>query len=307
MSLSFALVDAFTDHPFAGNTAGVIPVADGLTAAQMQRIARELGQTETCFVSGADQAEADLRLRWFTPKVEVDLCGHATVAAFVVLAAEGRIDWRNGSARIRCATRTGGIEVALERSAGGSPRVMLSVGVAALEPTRLERAAVAAAIGLPESALDPTLPLTLEPAGARVIVPVARLSDLLGLKPDGAAMVAFGEGTGLRRFTLVCRETERPEHFVHLRHFAPANGIPEDPVTGTAHAVAAVYLDAHGLLPPGERVTLVGEQGQAVERRGVVAVDVRRKGGRIAEVWIGGSGVIAARGAIELPAAAWVE
>jgi trans-2,3-dihydro-3-hydroxyanthranilate isomerase len=304
MNLPFALVDAFTDRPFAGNAAGVVPAADGLTAAQMQRIARELGQTETCFVGAAAEAGADLRLRWFTPKVEVDLCGHATVGAFVLLAADGRIDWRGESARIRCATRSGVIEVELARTPSGAPRVMLSVGVAAVEPAPLARATVAAAIGLPESALDAALPLMVEPAGARVIVPVARLNDLLALTPNGPGMVACGEATGLRRFTLVCRETERSERFAHLRHFAPANGIPEDPVTGTAHAVAAVYLDQQGLLPPGDRAILTGEQGRAVDRRGVVTVDVRRRDGRIVDVWIGGSGVVVARGVVEASGAA---
>jgi PhzF family phenazine biosynthesis protein len=267
----------------------------------MQAIARELGQTETCFVSAADEPGADLRLRWFTPEVEVDLCGHATVAAFVLLASDGRVDGHDGSARVRCATRSGPIDVEIERTPSGASRVMLSVGVAPLEPTALDRAAVAAAIGLPQSALDPALPLIVEPAGARVVVPVARLADLLSLTPNGAGMVAFGDRTGLRRFTLLCRETAVPGHFVHLRHFAPANGIPEDPVTGTAHAVVAAYFDQFGLLPPGERVILTGEQGHAVGRRGVVTVEVRRESCRVVDVRIGGSGVVVARGVVEPP------
>src|SRR5688500_9041576 len=127
--IPFALVDAFTDQPFAGNTAGVVTAADGLSTEQMRTIARELRQTETCFVSASVEPEADLALRWFTPAVEVDLCGHATVAAFVCLAAEGRIDWRGDRAHVRCATRVGTVDVCLERMPSGSPRVMLSAGV----------------------------------------------------------------------------------------------------------------------------------------------------------------------------------
>lgn len=292
----FALVDAFTVQPFAGNTAGVVTAADGLSTAQMQAIARELGQTETCFVSAADEPETDLALRWFTPAVEVDLCGHATVAAFVCLDAEGRIGWRGDRAHVRCATRIGTIEVWLERMAAGSPRVMLSTGVAALVPATDDRAAAAAAVGLDPASLDPALPLVADLGSARLIVPVARLDDLLRLTPDGLGMIAYGGDHGYRRFTLVCRETADPRHFVHLRHFAPANGISEDPVTGTAHAAVAVYLDREGLLPPGERLVLTGEQGQAVDRRGVVTVEVLRLDGRISEVRIGGTAVIIARG-----------
>jgi trans-2,3-dihydro-3-hydroxyanthranilate isomerase len=293
---SFALVDAFTDRPFAGNTAGVVSAADGLSSDQMQRIARELGQTETCFVGSTDGTEVDLALRWFTPTVEVDLCGHATVAALTVLAGEGRIDWRGDRAHLRCATRTGTIGAWLERMPSGSPRVMMSVGVASLAPAPEDRLAVAQAVGLAPSAIDASLPLKSDRGSARLIVPVSRLSDLLRLEPNGPGMVAYGKQTDYRRFTLVCRETENRDSFVHLRHFAPANGIPEDPVTGTAHAVAAIYLDREGFLPPGERVVLTGEQGHAIDRRGNVTVEVQRQAGRITDVRIGGTAVITARG-----------
>jgi PhzF family phenazine biosynthesis protein len=274
----------------------VVTAADGLSTEQMQTIARELRQTETCFVSAADVPEADLALRWFTPAVEVDLCGHATVAAFVCLAAVGRIEWRGDRAHVRCATRVGTVEVWLERMAAGSPRVMLSAGVAQLSPASDDRAAAASAVGLDPAAVDPALPLVADPGSARLIIPVARLDDLLRLTSNGSAMIAYGREHGYRRFTLVCRETVDPRHFVHLRHFAPANGIPEDPVTGTAHAAAAVYLDREGVLPPGERLVLTGEQGHAVDRQGVVTVEVLRHDGRISEVRIGGTAIIVARG-----------
>jgi trans-2,3-dihydro-3-hydroxyanthranilate isomerase len=303
VSLPFYLVDAFTREPFAGNAAGVVTRADGLATEQMQRLASELRQTETCFVRELDNPNVDLSLRWFTPSVEVDLCGHATVAAFTCLAAEGRIAWNEGAAHIRCATRTGTIDVWLERNpdAEAAPRVTLSVGVAAIEPAADDRAVVAQALGLPVAAVDKTLPLAAERAGQRLIVPVRRLIDLLQLSPDSSGLVAFGAARGYRRFTLVCRETEDPAHFAHLRHFAPANGIPEDPVTGTAHAVAAVYLDRQGLLPSGDRVVLTGEQGHAVNRRGLVTVDIRREAGCLGDVRIGGTGVMVARGSLAPP------
>lgn len=298
MSLAYYLVDAFTAEPFAGNAAGVVTCADGLTSEQMQRIAGELRQTETCFVSASDEPGVDLTLRWFTPTVEVDLCGHATVAAFTCLAVEGRIAWCEDDAHVRCATRSRAIDVWLQRhtACDAAPNVTLSVGVAAVEAADEDREAVAQAIGLPLAAIDETLPLAAEPAGQRLIVPVSRLAGLLRLSPDSTGMIAFGAERGYRRFTLVCRETEDPAHFVHIRHFAPANGIPEDPVTGTAHAVAAVYLDRQGLLPAGERVELTGEQGHAVKRRGLVTVEIVRDDGCLRDVRIGGRATIVAQG-----------
>jgi PhzF family phenazine biosynthesis protein len=164
-----------------------------------------------------------------------------------------------------------------------------------------DRAAVARAIGLPVGAIDETLPLAAERAGQRLIVPVGRLEDLLRLSPDSAGMVAFGSEQGYRRFTLVCRETKDPALFAHLRHFAPANGIPEDPVTGTAHAVAAVYLDQQGLLPAGDRVVLTGEQGHRVNRPGIVTVEVLRQNNHLCDVRIGGTATIVAHGTIIPP------
>jgi trans-2,3-dihydro-3-hydroxyanthranilate isomerase len=299
--LSFFLADAFTDRPFAGNTAGVIMDADGLTPAQMQQIARELGQTETCFVSAASESGADLALRWFTPTVEVDLCAHATIAAFACLAADGRVSWTDDRAQMRCATRTGAIEIWLERKRNASPTVFMSVGAPSVGPAPDDRSTVARAIGLAASALDSSLALAVESAGARLIVPIAKLGDLLAFTPNGTEMIDYGLPRGYRRFTLVCRETEHPNHFAHLRHFAPANGIPEDPVTGTAHAVAAVYLDQQGLLPEGERLALTGEQGHAVGRRGVVTVELLRQSGLMHEVRVGGSAAIVARGRVRTP------
>jgi trans-2,3-dihydro-3-hydroxyanthranilate isomerase len=300
-TVAFCLADAFTDRPFSGNAAGVVTSADGLSTGQMQQIARELGQTETCFVRATSEPAADLELRWFTPTVEVDLCGHATVAAFVCLEAEHRIDWTAERVQVVCATRTGPIDVWLEKRSSMSPAVTMSVGSPSVAPASDDVAAVARAVGLPESALDPALPLAVESAGARLIVSVARLEDLLDLTPNGAGMIDYGLPHGYRRFTLVCLETEYPDHFAHLRHFAPANGIPEDPVTGTAHAVAAVYFDQQGLVPGGERVVLTGEQGHAVDRRGVVTVELLRQSGQVREVRIGGGATIVARGKLEVP------
>jgi trans-2,3-dihydro-3-hydroxyanthranilate isomerase len=99
-ALAIYWVDAFTDRPFQGNPAVVVPQADGLTDFQMQQIAREVNCSETAFVLTAATPEADFRLRWFTPTQEVDLCGHATIAAFHALAQEGRFNLSQGVTQI---------------------------------------------------------------------------------------------------------------------------------------------------------------------------------------------------------------
>lgn len=301
MTKNVYIVDAFAARPFAGNPAGVVTDAAGLLTEQMQAIARELGQTETCFVLEPDLPDVDFQLRWFTPTVEVDLCGHATVAAYVCLFEEGRLTLDDQPARFRHLTRSGVLDVWVARGESSRPIVTMSTGVASIDPAADDRRAVVAAIGLSPESLDSELPLAREDASARLIVPIRRLHDLLALRPATSEMVRYGLGTGYRRFTLLCRETLDPSTLVHVRHFAPANGIPEDPVTGTAHAAIAVYLDQQGVLPVTERFRFVGEQGHAVNRPGTVVVEVVRDGRAIADVRIGGTGFIVARGIVEVP------
>lgn len=104
-------------------------------------------------------------------------------------------------------------------------------------------------IGLASEDVDPELPLAVEDSGARLLVPVRSLERLLALVPNEAEMIKYGIRTGYHRFTLICRETRDSKSVFHIRHFAPANGIPGDPVTGTLSAqdspggsgVAATY------------------------------------------------------------------
>jgi PhzF family phenazine biosynthesis protein len=84
-------VDSFTTERFRGNPAGVVPNADGLTAMQMQTIARELNNSETAFVLNAEAPDHDIRVRFFTPTIEVPSCGHATIAAHYVRAVENSL------------------------------------------------------------------------------------------------------------------------------------------------------------------------------------------------------------------------
>jgi len=293
------IVDAFARTPFAGNPAGVVTRADGLSGDQMQTIAREIGQTETCFVMRGTEAGVDYHLRWFTPTVEVDLCGHATVAAYTCLAAEGQIRFGVEPAHLRHVTRRGVLSVWVAGEHHEARNVTMSAGVASLEAAPDNPEEVARAVGLDPGSVDPELPLAIDGTSQRIIVPVGRLADLLKLTPDTAGMIGYGQRAPYRRYTLLCRAALDPRCRIHLRHFAPANGIPEDPVTGTAHAVIAVYLESLGLQPPGDRVCYEGEQGHAMKRPGTVTVELLREGDTLADVRIGGRGLIVVRGEIE--------
>jgi trans-2,3-dihydro-3-hydroxyanthranilate isomerase len=293
------LADAFTDRPFSGNPAGVVTEADGLSDEQMGQIARELGQTESCFVLRPDAPDAEFRLRWFTPVVEVDLCAHATIAAYVCLVREGRISVTSEVVAIQHQTRRGTLGVWVRADDDGRSSVLMSVGVAPLREAPDGRESIARTVGLSRDALDPALPVAIDDASARVIVPVRRLADLLELRPALNAIREYSGPSRLTRFTLFSRETIDPGALVHVRHFAPANGIPEDPVTGTAHGVLAAYLDWLGEL--GDRREFAGEQGHALGRPGRVIVHAVREHGRLIDVRVGGTAVVVAELRMFLP------
>ena len=214
INLPFFQVDAFAGRPFEGNPAAVMPLDEWLPDEILQAIAAENNLSETAFTVPSSSDGADYDLRWFTPTVEVDLCGHATLAAaHVLIAAE----------RIRFATRSGVLAVTRDAGrywldlpafgveAGDEPGLLEALGVAG--PTFLGRGGNGAAIVL----LDDE-------------VAVRRVA------PDFAA---------LRRIDrLVMVTAPGASSDVVSRVFAAFHGIDEDPVTGSAHAALVPFWAA---------------------------------------------------------------
>ena len=275
------LVDAFATEPMAGNPAGVVPDAAGLADAQMQAIANELGASETAFVREGD--DTDLAYRYFTPAQEVDLCGHATVAATVALHERGRLDV--GTASVE--TQVGTLE--LEVDADG--RAWMTQDAPTLDRVDgdVDLETVAAALGIDVAALRDVgadLPLTSASTGLPwLMVPVNFLEHLGKASPDHAAIEEIADeagAVGLYPFTF---DTLEAESTLHARAFAPGAGVPEDPVTGTAAGACAAYLDHHAAVETDEGLRI--EQGHFVDRPGFVDAevgDVVRVGGRAVTV-----------------------
>jgi PhzF family phenazine biosynthesis protein len=288
------LVDAFADEPLAGNAAGVVPDADDLTDEQMRAIARELGASETAFVRDSDAA--DRRLRFFSPAAEVDLCGHATVAAHAHLRRAGAL--AAGEHTVETNAGVFDVEVTDEGVvwlAGAAPEVT------AVEAD-LDR--VGEALGIDPAALRDVgadLPVAVASTGLPyLVVPVNFLERLSGAAPDDAAVAALADeydAAGVYAFTFDAIDREST---LHGRTFAPGLGIPEDPVTGTASGAVAGYCRAVGAFdgdPPDE---VRCEQGHFVDRPGVVRV--RFESGDDETVWVGGRAPTALDGRLSVPA-----
>ena len=214
MSLPFFWIDAFTDRIFAGNPAGVVPLEHWLPDDLMQRIARENGLSETAFF--VRTAPGSYHLRWFTPAVEVELCGHATLASAHVLWSE----LGESAERITFASRSGPLQVA--RRAG---KLELDFPSQPAAPTAAPDALVQGLGCRPEFTGR---------AGTRWLCVLGRAGDVVGLQPDHAALARVTPGR------VIITAPGGDCDFVS-RFFAPDAGVPEDPVTGSAHCTLTPY------------------------------------------------------------------
>ncbi|WP_435360876.1 PhzF family phenazine biosynthesis protein [Haloarchaeobius sp. DFWS5] len=283
-------VDAFTTEPLAGNPAGVVPDAEGLTDEQMQKVAAELAVSETAFVFESDDDETDFHVRYFTPTQEIGLCGHATVGTFGHLYEDGVVEADTYSVE----TAVGAIDVTVENDG----TVWLTQDSAQIREVELDYERVASALGVdPASLMDvgADLPLAVASTGVRyLLVPVNFLQHLGGASPDLAAISELSEEldvTGVYPFTF---DAVGPESTLHARMFAPAAGVPEDPVCGTGAGAVTAYLDHYGAFADEFPEEVVIEQGHYVDRDGEVRV-------RLDPVRIGGRSVTVLDGSLVVP------
>ena len=236
------VVDAFTSSPFGGNPAGVCVLNEPRDAHWMQQVAGEMNLSETAFVHAIDGGFA---LRWFTPTLEVDLCGHATLASAFALWETGDIP-RGEQARfltrsgwLHCRESNGWIEMDFP----AKPCVPFTI------PNDLERALDCAPVFAGSNGMD-------------YLVELSSAAEVRALRPDSAAISRLP-----CRGVIVTARADSPEFDFVSRFFAPAAGIDEDPVTGSAHCALGPYWAAKF-----GRNDLVGFQ--ASRRGGIVRLRV---------------------------------
>jgi PhzF family phenazine biosynthesis protein len=259
MSIPLIQVDAFTDAPFAGNPAAVCLLQGPADASWMQQVAREMNLSETAFLHPDGRAH---RLRWFTPVVEVDLCGHATVASAHVLWETGRA---SRGERLEFLTRSGLLSA--EQRGGW---IELDFPAKRAEPAEAP-GDLLAALGAPARFVGRNR--------FDYLVEVDGEATVRALAPDSRRLAALP----VRGVIVTGRAEDSRWDFVS-RFFAPGAGIDEDPVTGSAHcALGPFWAERLG------KDQLVGYQASA--RGGVVRVRVA--GDR---VHLGGQAVTVLRG-----------
>jgi PhzF family phenazine biosynthesis protein len=224
MSLDLYHVDAFTDRPFGGNPAAVCLLPEPREEEWMQLVAREMNLSETAFLHPAHpEDDGSWRLRWFTPAVEVELCGHATLASAHVLWEAGRLPpeeparFHTLSGLLTAERRDGAIELDFPKRSA-----------AEVEPPE----------GLAE-ALGVAAPRFVGRSRYDYLLEVSSEEEVRAAVPDHARLRTLP----VRGIILTAAASRPPYDFVS-RFFAPASGVDEDPVTGSAHCTLGAYWEA---------------------------------------------------------------
>ena len=265
MPIPFYLVDAFAERPFTGNPAGVCFPDAAASTSWMQQVAAEINQAETAFLLPRSDGEWDLR--WFTPTVEVDLCGHATLASALVLWTTDRVG-QVANRPICFHTRSG----VLICSRSGE-RIEMDFPA---EPATASSDRVLEALGLRRQ------PVFVGRNRMDVLVVLETADEVRAIVPD-ASLISTIDARGV----IVTSQSDRPEFDFISRFFAPQTGILEDPVTGSAHCCLGPYWQ--GVLGKDE---LVGYQ--ASRRGGVVSVRCETN-----RVHLGGTAILVLEGRLK--------
>jgi len=274
--MKYFVVDAFTDQPFGGNPAGVVLLESDQFPEEklMLQIAAELRYSETAFIRR--HSDKEFTIRYFTPKAEVELCGHATIASFYLLHHEGL-------ASGTCLSHTLAGDLRIE----AGEKVMMQMAMPRIVATIEEADEIYKALDV--SDYHPTMPVQIAYSGLPdLMIPLPDVNALQALNPDMEAITVITkkyDAVSLHVFAFA-----NDGYTAHVRDFAPLYGVPEESATGTANAALTFYLQHNGCL--GAEADGSFMQGEAMGRPSVVATQIRKDG----TIYVGGTAAIVAKG-----------
>jgi trans-2,3-dihydro-3-hydroxyanthranilate isomerase len=302
MHVAFEQVDVFTERPFAGNPLCVVPDGTGLSAEQMQAIAREMNLSETTFVLPPTDPQAAYWMRIFTPAKEIPFAGHPSVGTAYVMASAGRFPLREPVTRIYQQVGIGTLPLDIEVADGRPGRVIMTQGKPTFGAVLRDWSPIAEALGIDASALATSaLPAQVVSTGlAHLMVPLPNLDTAGRLRPNFALLDSLLQTTGALGCFAFCLQATAPDTLAHARMFAPGAGVPEDPATGSAAGPLGAYLAVHGVLPKTQTAFML-EQGIEMGRPSRLWVEVVRDAtGMPTTLRVGGTTVPVIRGTIDV-------
>lgn len=263
-------VDAFTNQAFGGNAAGVVPNADGLSEMEMQKIARELNQSETAFVLKTDREDADVKIRYFTPSSEIDFCGHATIGLSWILATE--YGWKDSAKEIRLETNVGVVPVKWTLLEDNLESVIMTQVAPRVKAINVDVSFISRLIGVAYEDIDNRYPIKLAYTGNwHLLVPIKTKQAVDAALPLLDELGAFNREHQASTTHLFTFDSDTDAK-LYTRDFAPAVGIAEDPVTGSANGALAGYLALEKIVEI-EKYKI--DQGHSVGRPGSLEITVQ--------------------------------
>jgi trans-2,3-dihydro-3-hydroxyanthranilate isomerase len=279
--LRYVVADVFTERPLEGNPLAVFTDARELDEDLMQPLARELNLAETVFVLPAE-ADGHARIRIFTPRIELPFAGHPTLGTAFVLAAPLQLD------EIRLETGKGLVPVRLDRDGGRISFGRMAQPLPTIQPYAAADELLA---GLKVERSE--LPIELYDNGVQhVYVALRSEEEVAALRPDLSRLADLPAVIGSNCFAGSGRRWK-------TRMFAPGDGVPEDPATGSAAGPLALHLARHGRIAFGDEIEI--SQGAEIGRPSTLYARVEGAPDAVERVEVGGSAVIVARGEFRLP------
>jgi trans-2,3-dihydro-3-hydroxyanthranilate isomerase len=298
MRYRYFTCDVFTSTRFGGNPLAVLPQAAGLSTEQMQQIAREFNFSETTFVLPA-AAGHTRSVRIFTPVKEIPFAGHPNVGTAFVLASAGELGPLEAPLTVTFEEKAGVVPVSIERRQDGTIGCELS----APEPLSLGKtvsvASVASAVSLAEGDLVTT---THPPQVASVGLPfvLVELKDRAALERARINMDGFQRLAAAGVTPDVLLYVHSGDDFdIRARMFAPLDGVPEDPATGSANCTLAALLTHHKAAASGDFRWCIA-QGVEMGRPSVLEARTEKRDGMVVAAWIGGASVLVSEGLLEI-------
>ena len=278
MKINVKKVNAFTESLEGGNPAGVVLDSPDLTDEQMKHISKVLSVSETAFVFPSKKA--DYKIRFLSPDVEVDLCGHATIATFFTMALEGVFS-QNINKVVTQETKSGVLPVDIYFSDETVDRVMMTQATLRCKDICLDISILADSLNISVDEIDDSLPKQIVSTGLFTLPLCVKSFDILkAINPDFEKIKKLCNRFGVGSFHLFTFDTIEPNSTYHARNFAPVYGVNEDPVTGTANGAVCSYLIKNKIV---KDRNLICEQGDIMGRPGRVFVEIDKD-----EVKVGG-------------------
>jgi trans-2,3-dihydro-3-hydroxyanthranilate isomerase len=295
---------AFTALPYGGNPAWVILGAEDLMEDEMQTIASDLSSnSDTAFVFTDSTTEANIYIRFFNGKNEVNFSSHAAIATYFALSGEGILKVKEPETTIKQRTKTGIHPVELRIEGERITRAAITLPKPSHLDLEINPALVARFLGLGQNDVTAVgLPMdVISTSFYDLVVPLRSLREMRNIIPNYSLMDSFCVRLGISGIIVFCRQTFDVESTAFMRHFTPSTGINENPISGLAAATLGCYLTKHKMLEPANFSRIIIEQGHLQQKQGKVYVHLETTRSQIYRVKVGGNAVITFTGYILTP------